>query len=254
MIVDNTALEEFLDKNEERSSDSDISVISDTEENCSICQSQAKYDNALPQIQFELQDNSYIKDLNGLGIQSYQDEKNIQEKNDLDTDEVHPIMLDNIVSEEDMQTKTDLIEDLNGTELPYDNDISNIKKEKYLKKFEKRVKRMEVKIHEYNKRIRKYNQDPCIKHESNKLKNNLKNEQSKIDTTQYPGDWYTKRYYNRAEIRKNEKLSDWFFDRSTMRNKLRNKALWYFERALDRENLRAVGYEYEKCKIHSYCY
>lgn len=443
MIVDKTALEEFLDTNEENSSsDSDISVISDTEEICSICQSQENIktnlqpeenaDDTLTQVQLELQDNSYLQNYDE---QTNQDEKNTPKENDLGT-----VTQNEDVSQENIQTKTEVSEDLNGTELPDCNDMtsneviqkqenyylnqifkrrlliisslliisfilvlagfwfnrknnifnvndnihsdykpnyslehiekcvyseylqnndktndirglyciknntqrtynnmetksqnatklhsSNLdnmytatnherieyqqrneiifdtkyefsnepqlikqekndeiitkchdktkyraelkikevylnkqdkylqKKEKYLKKLEKHIKRMESKLQEYNKRLKKYNKERCNKHESNKLKNKSKNKHFKIESTQY--DWYTKRYYSRAEIRENEKLSDWLFDRSNMRSKLRNKAIWYFERGLGRENLRATGYnKYEKRKIRSYCY
>lgn len=443
MIVDKTALEKFLDTNEENSSsDSDISVISDTEEICSICQSQENIktnlqpeenaDDTPTQVQLELQDNSYIPNCDE---QTNQDEKIAQKENDLGTDEIHTITQNEDVSQENIQTKTEVSEDLNGTELPDFNDMtsneviqkqenyylnqifkrrlliisslliisfilagfwfnrkinifnvndnihsdykanyslehiekcvyseylqnndktndirglyciknntqrtynnmetmshnatklhsSNLdnmynatnnehieyqqkneiifdrkyefsnepklikhknndekitkchdktkcraelktkeiylnkqnkylqKKEKYLKKFEKYIKRMELKLHEYNKRLKTYNKERCDKHESNKLKNKSKDKHFKIESNQY--DWYTKRYYSRAEIRENEKLSDWLFDRSNMRSKLRNKAIWYFERGLGRENLRATDYnKYEK---RSYCY
>lgn len=52
------------------------------------------------------------------------------------------------------------------------------------------------------------------------------------------GEWYTNLHKARNQIRKQEHVSDWVFDRAHSRNKKRNKAQWYFKWMHLREQLR----------------
>ncbi|KAF2884355.1 hypothetical protein ILUMI_21804 [Ignelater luminosus] len=52
------------------------------------------------------------------------------------------------------------------------------------------------------------------------------------------GEWYINLHKARNEMRKQEHVSDWVFDRAYLRSKKRNKAQWYFKWMNVREQLR----------------
>lgn len=112
------------------------------------------------------------------------------------------------------------------------------KKEKYLTKREKHLKKLEKHIVTMESRFRKF--FVKMKHIHQQFEDkSTKIKKSKINGTAAGGEWYEKMSFGRSEIRHREKLSDWMFERSKMRNKLRNKAHWYFNRANGREEIRS---------------
>lgn len=96
---------------------------------------------------------------------------------------------------------------------------------KLTKKLQKRKRKSEFELNtdkNHKKLLRKMDMDK---------KNNTKN-----------GIWYSQMREGREDIRRQHHLSDWFFDRSSVRSKLRNKARWYFELMNGREEKRENGF------------
>lgn len=98
-------------------------------------------------------------------------------------------------------------------------------KEKHLKKLQKQISEMEAKVRKYHELIKKELQAHYDK----------KDKPSKKNTT---GEWFQKMHSGRTQIRNKMHQSDWLFERSQLRKRLREKELLYFGKGNSRENSR----------------
>lgn len=102
------------------------------------------------------------------------------------------------------------------------------KKEEYLIKKEYELSRKKIKLAkkcdggEWKKKNKKYHK---IEQGSNK-----KNHSN--------GEWYVNFHVQRENARKREQMADWFFDRASGRNRIRDEARWYFEWMIGRQEGR----------------
>lgn len=115
-----------------------------------------------------------------------------------------------------------------------DNYLS--KKDKYLSLQEKQLKKLQKQISEMEAKVRKYHE--LIKkelqaHYDKKDKSGKK--QSNHNST---GEWFQKMHSGRTQIRNKMHQSDWLFERSQLRKRLREKELLYFGKGNSRENGR----------------
>ncbi|KAK9889985.1 hypothetical protein WA026_008796 [Henosepilachna vigintioctopunctata] len=76
----------------------------------------------------------------------------------------------------------------------------------------------------------KYLRVPTV---AKKNRTNMVDENITVD-----GEWYINLLHGRHDIRKREERASWWFDRAEFRKNRRNKAFWYFQYMINRENLR----------------
>lgn len=110
------------------------------------------------------------------------------------------------------------------------------KKERYLIKKEYDILMKELELQEklydyYNLDTNKKNFNKHRTSSSNFEKGNNKNETK-------DGHWHARLHNGRDEIRKREHNAGWWFDRAAMRIRLRDKAQWYFQWMVGREETR----------------